>query len=191
MFKILGKPLIHYVIDTLKQAGLKDHIIVVGHRGEQIKNYFKDGNNFGVQIKYTSQKSPLGMANALKTVEDLAEDNFFVINADDIFEVSLIKQMIREFKRGEAEIVLSCKPVKETWKYGMIRIENEKVINRLPPLSQEIVQIARQHGKVMVRDALRITGANRNTIKAHIAKLVRSGQLKMVGRGKGAWYKLP
>ena len=71
------------------------------------------------------------------------------------------------------------------------KIETEKVIAQLPPLSQEIVQIAKQHGKIMVRDAQRITGANRNTIKAHIAELVRRGQLKMVGKGKGTWYKLP
>ena len=71
------------------------------------------------------------------------------------------------------------------------KIKIENVIAQLPPLSQEIVQIAKQHGKVMVRDAQRITGANRNTIKAHIAKLVRRGQLKMIGRGKGTWYKLP
>ena len=71
------------------------------------------------------------------------------------------------------------------------KIKTENVIAQLPPLSQEIVQIAKQHGKVMVRDAQRITGANRNTIKAHIAKLVRRGRLKMVGRGKGTWYKLP
>ena len=71
------------------------------------------------------------------------------------------------------------------------KIKTENVIAQLPPLSQEIVQIAKQHGKVMVRDAKRITGANRNTIKAHIAKLVRRGRLKMVGSGKGTWYKLP
>lgn len=71
------------------------------------------------------------------------------------------------------------------------KIETEKVIAKLPPLSQEIIQIARQHGKVMVRDAQRITGANRNTIKAHISELVRNGRLKMVGKGKGTWYKLP
>lgn len=71
------------------------------------------------------------------------------------------------------------------------KIEIEKVIAQLPPLSQEIVQIAKQHGKVTVRDAQKITGANRNTIKAHTAELVRRGQLKRVGRGKGTWYKLP
>ena len=71
------------------------------------------------------------------------------------------------------------------------KIETEKMIAQLPPLSQEIVQIAKQHGKVALRDARKITGANRNTIKAHIADLVRRGQLRMVGKGKGAWYKLP
>lgn len=71
------------------------------------------------------------------------------------------------------------------------KIENEMLIAQLPPLSQEIVKIAGQHGKIVVRDAERITGANRNTIKAHIAELVRRGRLKMIGKGKGTWYKLP
>ena len=70
------------------------------------------------------------------------------------------------------------------------KIEAEKLIAQLPPLSQDIVQIARQHGKITVRDVGSITGANRNTIKAHIKELVRRGQLEMVGAGKGTWYRL-
>jgi len=71
------------------------------------------------------------------------------------------------------------------------KIKTEQVIAQLPPLSQEIVQIAKQHGKVTVRDAQRITGTSRNTIKAHFLKLVRRGRLQMFGKGKGTWYKLP
>ena len=71
------------------------------------------------------------------------------------------------------------------------KIEAEKLITQLPPLSQDIVQIAREHGKITVRDVRSITGANRNTIKAHIKKLVSRGQLEMAGKGKGTWYKLP
>jgi bifunctional UDP-N-acetylglucosamine pyrophosphorylase/glucosamine-1-phosphate N-acetyltransferase len=127
MFKLLGKPLIHHVIDTLKQVGLKDYIVVVGHCGEQIKDYLKDGSQLGVNIQYTLQKESLGMADALQTTKELVEDNFFVVNADDIFEASLIKRMKNEFNETGAEIVLSCKPVKETWKFGIIEIKNEKV----------------------------------------------------------------
>lgn len=144
MFKLLGKPLIHHVIDILKEAGLTDYIVVVGHRGHQIKEYLKNGKKIGVNIQYTFQKESLGMADALKTAENLAEDNFFVVNADDIFESSLITKMIRQFKRGKAEILLSCKPVKETWKFGIIRVEGEKVINFVekPPAGKEPSNLA-------------------------------------------------
>jgi len=144
MFKLLGKPLIHHVIDTLKEAGLKDYVIVVGHRGEQIKDYLKDGSKLGVNIDYTVQKESLGMADALETAKGLAEDNFFVVNADDIFEASLIKQMITQFNEGDAELVLSCKPVKETWKFGIIRVEDEKVTDFVekPPKGKEPSNLA-------------------------------------------------
>jgi bifunctional UDP-N-acetylglucosamine pyrophosphorylase/glucosamine-1-phosphate N-acetyltransferase len=144
MFKLLGKPLIHHVIDTLKEAGLNDYVVVVGHRGEQIKDYLKDGSKLGVNIDYTVQKEPLGMADALETVKNLAEDHFFVVNADDIFEASLIKKMIKQFREGNAEIVLSCKPVQETWKFGIIRVENEKVTDFVekPPRGKEPSNLA-------------------------------------------------
>jgi UDP-N-acetylglucosamine diphosphorylase/glucosamine-1-phosphate N-acetyltransferase len=144
MFKLLGKPLIHHVIDTLKEAGLKDYVIVVGHRGEQIKDYLKDGSELGVNIDYTIQKEPLGMADALETAKTLTEDHFFVVNADDIFESSLIKQMVKQFREGQAGIVLSCKPVQETWKFGIIRIEDEKVTNFVekPPRGKEPSNLA-------------------------------------------------
>jgi UDP-N-acetylglucosamine diphosphorylase/glucosamine-1-phosphate N-acetyltransferase len=144
MFKLLGKPLIHHVIDTLKEAGLKDYIIVVGHRGEQIKDYLKDGSKLGVNIDYTVQKEAVGMADALETAKDLVEDNFFVVNADDIFEASLIKRMIRQFREGDAGIVLSCNPVKETWKFGIIRVEDEKVTDFVekPPKGKEPSNLA-------------------------------------------------
>jgi UDP-N-acetylglucosamine diphosphorylase/glucosamine-1-phosphate N-acetyltransferase len=144
MFKLLGKPLIYHVIDTLKEAGLTDYIVVVGHKGEQIKDYLKDGSKLGVSIQYTLQNQSLGMANALKTAETLAEDNFFVVNADDIFEATLIKQMHKQFKEKNAEIVLSCKPVKETWKFGMIQVEDEQVTDFVekPPKGKEPSNLA-------------------------------------------------
>jgi len=144
MFKILGKPLIQHVIETLKKAGLKDFIVVIGHNGEQIREYLADGSKLGVNIDYTVQKEALGMANALETAKDLVEDNFFVVNADDIFESSLIKEMTKQFKEGSADIVLSCKPVEETWKFGIIRVEDEKVIDFVekPPIGQEPSNLA-------------------------------------------------
>ena len=71
------------------------------------------------------------------------------------------------------------------------KVKTERMIAELPPLSQEIMQIIRQHGRARVRDIQIITGANRNTIKAHIKRLVERGELKKMGAGKGTWYRFP
>ncbi|MGQ9506929.1 MAG: bifunctional sugar-1-phosphate nucleotidylyltransferase/acetyltransferase [Candidatus Bathycorpusculaceae bacterium] len=144
MFKILGKPLIQHVIETLKEAGLRDFIVVIGKNGKQIKDYLADGKKLGVKIEYALQKKPLGMANALEAAKGLVEDNFFVVNADDVFESSLIKEMLKQFRKENAEIVLSCKTVEETWKFGIIQIKDNKVTRLVekPPKGMEPSNLA-------------------------------------------------
>lgn len=144
MFKLLGKPLIQHVIETLKENGLTDFVIVIGHGGEQIKDYFGNGEAFGVKIAYTVQPEALGMANALETAKDLVEDHFLVVNADDLFEGSLIEKMLRKYEDEKADIVLSCKPVEETWKFGIIKVEKDKVTKLVekPPKGQEESNLA-------------------------------------------------
>jgi UDP-N-acetylglucosamine diphosphorylase/glucosamine-1-phosphate N-acetyltransferase len=144
MFKLLGKPLIQHVIELLKINGLSEFVVVIGHGGEQIRDYFGDGKAFGVKISYTVQEEALGMANALETAKDLAEDNFLVVNADDLFEGSLVEKLLRKFKEGKADIVLSCKPVEETWKFGIIKVEKDQVTKLVekPPKGQEKSNLA-------------------------------------------------
>ncbi len=70
------------------------------------------------------------------------------------------------------------------------KVERERVIGALPPLSEQLVRIAREHGRVTVAGAEKITGANRNTIKYHLKKLSASGLLKPRGSGRGTWYEI-
>ncbi len=144
MFKLLGKPLIGYVIDTLKASGLKDFVVVTGQNGTPIKGYLGDGKRLNVKVRWGLQKQPLGMANALESVEDLLEDSFFVINADDIFESRLIKEIIAKTREHEADILLSCKPAEETWKFGIVRKEGDRVTRLVekPPRGKEPSNLA-------------------------------------------------
>jgi len=71
------------------------------------------------------------------------------------------------------------------------KVEREKlVIAALPELAVQIIDHARQHGRVTIGDAIRITGASRNTLKEHLRRLVQQGHLKHHGTGKGSWYVL-
>lgn len=59
---------------------------------------------------------------------------------------------------------------------------------RLPKLSADLVVLAREHGRLTTLQAEQQTGANRATIKAHLAKLVKDGHLVKHGIGRGTWY---
>ncbi|MDX2437368.1 MAG: hypothetical protein QNL88_09990 [Acidobacteriota bacterium] len=69
------------------------------------------------------------------------------------------------------------------------KIEREKRVPPLPPLSEMLLDIALERGRVTVREAATLTGANRNTIKDHLKRLVAGRQLKRCGQGRGTWYE--
>jgi len=69
------------------------------------------------------------------------------------------------------------------------KVDQERLMAPLSPLSERLLGIVREHGRVTVREAATITGANRNTIKDHLAKLVEARQLSRRGRGRGTWYE--
>lgn len=71
------------------------------------------------------------------------------------------------------------------------KIEREKIVlSSLPKLSLQIVEFAREHGRITIGEAIRLTGASRNTLKGHFRTLVEKGHLARHGRGRGVWYEI-
>lgn len=69
------------------------------------------------------------------------------------------------------------------------KVEREKLMAPLAPLSEKLLEIVAEHGRVTVREAAVLTEANRNTIKDHLTKLVVAGRMVRRGRGRGTWYE--
>ena len=71
------------------------------------------------------------------------------------------------------------------------KVEREKlVLAPMPELSLQIVEFAREHGRVTIGEAIKLTGASRNTLKQHFRKLVEREYLNQHGSGRGVWYDL-
>lgn len=71
------------------------------------------------------------------------------------------------------------------------KVEREKIVlASLPELSLQIVEFAREHGRITMGDAIRLTNGNRNTLKQHFRALVEQGHLSQRGAGRGVWYEL-
>jgi len=71
------------------------------------------------------------------------------------------------------------------------KVERERfVLATLPELSLQIVEFAREHGRVTIGDAIKLTGTSRNTLKQHFRNLVERGHLNLQGSGRGVWYEI-
>lgn len=71
------------------------------------------------------------------------------------------------------------------------KIERERIVlATLPELQLQIVEFAREHGRITIGEAIRLTGASRNTLKQHFRSLVKRGTLDQHGGGRGVWYGL-
>ncbi|NRF10601.1 Fic family protein [Rhizobium pusense] len=71
------------------------------------------------------------------------------------------------------------------------KMERERIIlAHMPELSVALLELAREHGRITVAEAARITDASRHTIKDHLKALVNQGHLVLHGAGRGAWYGL-
>lgn len=95
MIKIGDMPVLEREIYCLRDQGLKDIIITVGHLGNIIMEYFGDGKKnspvtkkpFGVNITYYYEQEPLGTAGALFKIKDQLKDDFLLLNGDVVFDV--------------------------------------------------------------------------------------------------------
>ncbi len=109
MLPIGYKPILQHSIEYLRGYGIYNFIISIGPFGEQIIKYFGDGSNIGVNIKYLSEKNPLGTGGAIKNAENLLNSTFIAMFGDVIFGSLDMKSVLKfhEEKGGLATIVLS------------------------------------------------------------------------------------
>ncbi len=110
MIKVCGKPVLEQEIECLKSQGITDIIITISHLGYVIQDYFGDGSKispvtgkpFGVNIEYFDEKVPLGNAGALFELKDKLTEDFYLLNADSIFSLDLLR--FAEFHRGKGAL---------------------------------------------------------------------------------------
>ena len=131
MIPIEGKPILEYQIETLKNQGYTDIILIVGHMGNVIQEYFGDGAEFGVQISYIIEEQPLGTAGALYFLKDEIKDDFLLLNGDIIFDVNIQKFLEYHCKQGTVATILTH-PNSHPYDSGIIIADEKKrVINWL------------------------------------------------------------
>jgi len=130
MVPILNIPMIVYPLETLRQLGITNVMIVSGggHIGG-IAEFLGDGSEYNVSITYKVQKEAGGIAQALGLAKDfVGNDGVFVILGDNIFDNIQLTNIIQD---GEFQVNRACvflKEVKDPQRFGVPVFEDEKII---------------------------------------------------------------
>jgi glucose-1-phosphate thymidylyltransferase len=126
MIKVANKPILEFIVDSLRKSGVTDIIMIVGYKKERIMNYFGDGREFGVKIRYAFQQQQLGTAHALKQARDFAADEFLVIPGDNIIDYRTLSKIDEPF-------TILYKKLPEVSKYGVLFLRNnhlERIVEK-------------------------------------------------------------
>lgn len=122
MLFIAGKPVLQYVIEALAQKGIRDIVLVVGYRKDQVLDYFGAGESLGVDLTYVTQERQLGTAHALAQAKDAIRDDFLVLPGDNL----IAAETIDRFAAIDPEAVL-VKKVDNPMRYGVVTVQRGKV----------------------------------------------------------------
>ena len=130
MLKINNIPIIEYNINLLRYYGIKNVFISVGYLGKIIKDYFKDGSKFGLEINYIEEKFPMGTAGSLKHLPKIKNQTILLMNADLITNINL-QSMYLNMKDQNADFISASTDFKIDVPFGIYETDDNSVITEL------------------------------------------------------------
>ena len=122
------KPILEHNIDHLKSAGVEKFHISLAYKGEQIEEYFGDGENKAIDIKYVNENEPLGTAGALTLNKDYSNDYLLLMNSDLLTDFDIDK-MFEFFMENNSDMVVATIPYEVEIPYGVVETDDRRVID--------------------------------------------------------------
>jgi UDP-N-acetylglucosamine diphosphorylase/glucosamine-1-phosphate N-acetyltransferase len=127
LIKVAGKPILEFCLDALKASGVTDVAVVTHYMGEAIREFFGDGEGFGLKIEYVEQAEMLGTGNAVSVVEPYVEGDFVLVYGDLLFGADAVADELELFEAEKPASVMAVVPVEKPESYGIVEVEAGKV----------------------------------------------------------------
>lgn len=130
MLSLLGKPVLEYTINLLKEYGVTDIMITLEYLPETVMTYFGNGEKWGVSIQYFIEEEPLGTAGSLSHLAHFLTEPFIVMSGDSITDLNLTEVM--DFHRNHHGIMtMVTKEVENPFHYGVVICDGEGHVEKV------------------------------------------------------------
>jgi len=132
LIPVANKPVLFFILEQVKEAGISDVGIVVSPEGEeQIRGAVGTGENWGVTCSFIVQDRPGGLAHAVKAAKRyLGNSDFLLLLGDNLYQAG-VKKLVDSFLNAKAEAVIQFKTVEDPRQYGVAILGPDNSIVRL------------------------------------------------------------
>ncbi len=133
MLPVMNRPMMEHIIVKLRdELGIKDFVILLYFKPEVIKNYFKDGSEWGINIEYVLPNDDYGTAGAVKCAEEYLKDDNFVIVSGDLVTDFDFRKIIDFHKQKNSKLTITLTPVEDPLQFGVVIADkNDKIVKFL------------------------------------------------------------
>lgn len=126
MLDVGNKPILHTIVENFAKYGYTDIIMCVNYKSEIIKEYFGNGDKFGVKIEYVLESKRMGTAGALSLLQKRPKDDFFVMNGDLLTNVNF--EYLHEYHKDSNALASICiRKYEMQVPYGVVNVRANKV----------------------------------------------------------------
>jgi D-glycero-D-manno-heptose 1,7-bisphosphate phosphatase len=128
MLPVCGKPVLQHQIEALARQGHTDIVLIIGHLGAVIRDFFGNGERFGVRIQYWQETEPRGTAGALFECGNmLVEDDFLLLCGDILFDIDF-ERFIHFHYTHNALATLASHPNNHPYDSGILETDKNGTI---------------------------------------------------------------
>ena len=129
MMPIANVPMMEHIVRLLAQHGFDDIVVTVAFLANHIRNYFGDGSDFGVRMRYATEESPLGTAGSVRNAMDELDETFLVISGDVLTDFDL-SAFVEAHREQQAFASIALKRVENPVEFGIVITRDDGTIER-------------------------------------------------------------
>lgn len=126
MLKVGSKPILQIILERFKAQGFENIILCVNYKSHIIEDYFGDGKDFGLSIRYVRESKALGTAGALGLIEDMDDLPFFVMNGDILSDIDFT-QMLHFHQKQNSHATMGVREFHYQVPYGVVECEGTQI----------------------------------------------------------------
>ncbi len=129
MLPMANRPMLEHIVKLLADHGFDDIVVTIAFLANQIRNYFGDGSDFGVQMRYASEDTPLGTAGSVRNAAEELDDTFLVISGDVLTDIDLT-EFVKAHREAGAFGSIALKRVEDPVEFGIVITRPDGFIER-------------------------------------------------------------